>query len=128
MPERERERDLDGSRQVRRALLLGIAAAVAGCYDNPPPRVVTIVCQDDSGVVEQFAEDQSAEATALSSPCARACKNLAELGCPESAKLPGGKTCVETCKAISPISSYDPECVIKAKTVAAVRKCPATRC
>lgn len=101
---------------------------VAGCPVDPPPRTVVVVCNDDSGVVEQFSEDQSAEALGLSTPCAKACANLAKLGCPESAKLPGGKTCVETCKSIAPISSYDPECVAKATTVATVRKCPSVRC
>lgn len=113
---------------MTRVALVAAALAMVGCREDIPPRTVTVVCQDDSGVVEQFDQDQSTEATALASPCARACKNLAVLGCPESAKLPGGKTCVETCKSIAPISSYDPECVSKAKSVEAVRKCPAVRC
>lgn len=109
--------------------LLTLLFATA-CCEPPPPRNVVVTCVegDDAGVVEPFEADQSPEAVGLSTPCARACKNLSTLGCPESAKLPAGKTCVETCKAIAPISSFDPECVAAAKSVAAVRKCPQVKC
>lgn len=106
-----------------------VALLLAAC-DPPPPRTVAIVCIDggDAGSAEPFESDQSAEALGLSSPCARACKNFSILGCPESVKLPAGKTCVETCKDIAAISSFDPACVEKAKTVDAVRKCPQVTC
>ena len=77
---------------------------------------------------EDFAADHSEEALAGVTPCARACRNLATLGCPESKKPAGGRTCVETCKAIAPISNYDPICVSTAKTVAEARKCPSLKC
>lgn len=130
MPVREsvRERADERGWQVNPALLLLVTALVAGCPQEPPPRTVVVVCNDDSGVAEDFSLDRSEEALGLSTPCAKACANLSKLGCPESARLPGGKTCVETCKAIAPVSSYDPDCVIKAKSVDAVRKCPSVRC
>lgn len=108
---------------------LFVAAMLVAC-DPLPPRTVAVVCIDggDAGAAEPFESDPSAEAVSLSSPCARACKNLSVLGCPESVKLPAGKTCVETCKSIAAISSFDPLCVEKAKTVDAVRSCPQVAC
>lgn len=106
---------------------------ISGCCNTcPPAQTIVIACDRDGGSDaledESFEDDKSAEALALSSPCARACKQLSALGCPEAKKPVGGRTCVETCKAIAPISSYDPECVIKAKTVASARLCPALKC
>ena len=107
-----------------------LASTAICCCEPPPPRNVAIVCIDggDAGAAEPFEADPSAEAVGLSSPCARACKNLSVLGCPESVKLPAGKTCVETCKSIAAISSFDPACVEKAKSVDEVRKCPQLAC
>ena len=68
------------------------------------------------------------EALGLSTVCSRACKSFSLLKCPEAQKLPGGRTCIETCKEISAISSFDPQCVILAKTVIEVRKCPKVKC
>lgn len=112
-----------------RALLLIAVVALAACKPEPP-RDVVVVCAEggDAGAPEPFEEDRSAEALGLSTPCAKACKNLSVLKCPEAWKLPGGRTCVETCKAISAISPFDPECVQKATSVAAVRKCPSLKC
>lgn len=116
---------------------IGVAApaclllTTACCESNAPaPKTVVITCIDggDAGSVEPFEADQSPEALGVTSPCARACRNMSMLGCPESAKLPGGKTCVETCKDISTISSFSPQCVESAKTVDAVRKCPQVSC
>lgn len=102
----------------------------ATCNNEQPPREVVVVCTEggDAGAPEPFDVDTSAEAMGGVTPCARACRNLATLGCPEAWKLPGGRTCVENCKAMLPVSPYDPECVAAAKTVDAVRKCPALTC
>ncbi len=105
----------------------------ACCSTNPSPQstVVLSTCGDggigDSGD-EEFAADDSAEALGLSTPCARACNRLAQLGCPESRKPVAGKTCIETCTSISAISSFSPACVTAAKDVTSVRKCPQVRC
>ena len=100
------------------------------CCEPLPPRDAAVVCIDsgDAGTYETFEQDKSAEALGGVTPCAKACKNLSTLGCPESRKYPAGRTCVETCKAISTISSFDPVCVSSAKDVAAVRGCPQIRC
>ena len=111
---------------------IGLPALVLSgcCESNQPPKTVVLTCVDggDAGTAESFEADQSPEALARTSPCARACKNLSVLGCPESLKLPAGKTCVETCKDIAAISSFDAECVAKASSVSAVRKCPQLSC
>lgn len=100
-----------------------------GACDKPEPRTVVVVCEGDSGLTpEPFSKDTTYEASSGSTPCARACKNLSRLGCPEAWKLPGGRTCVEICKMIGPISSYDPACVEKAQDVSDVRKCPSITC
>ena len=114
---------------VRHILLSTLLVAATSCCEPLPPRTIVISCQDgDAGAAEPFEADQSSEALALSSPCARACKNLSLLGCPESVKLPAGKTCVETCKDIAAISSFNPACVERAKTIDDVRKCPQVTC
>lgn len=109
---------------------LPVALVVSCCDPNTPPKTVVLTCIDggDAGWAESFESDQSAEALGGATPCARACKNLSSLGCPESLKLPSGKTCVETCKDISAISSYNPACVERAKSVEAVRACPQISC
>lgn len=113
-----------------RSIFLSVAfLAATSCCEPLPPRTIVISCQDgDAGAAEPFEADRSPEALGLSSPCARACKNLSTLGCPESVKLPAGKTCVETCKDIVAMSSFNPACVEKAKTVDEVRKCPQLSC
>lgn len=114
---------------VRHLLLSATFFAATSCCEPLPPKTIVISCPDgDAGAAEPFEADQSSEALGLSSPCARACKNLSTLGCPESVKPPAGKTCVETCKDISAISSFNPACVERAKTVDEVRKCPQLSC
>lgn len=105
-------------------------ALLPSCCEPPPPRTVVVTCVEggDAGAPEPFEADQSSEAVGGTTVCARSCKNLSQLGCPEAWKLPAGRTCTETCKAITSISSYDPACVEKAKDVAAVRKCPQIAC
>lgn len=108
----------------------GLILALSGCEATPAPREVVVICSptEDAGAPEPFESDTALEAKNGASPCARACKNLSTIGCPEAWKLPGGKTCVENCKSIASYSSYDPECVEKASSKTAVRKCPAIRC
>lgn len=119
---------------VPAALAISVTIAmVSSCCAEPPPRTVVVAAcpsSDAAGVdpEEPFEADQSSEALGLATPCARACKQFSTLGCPESRKPLGGRTCVENCKAIQNISSFDPMCVVAATSVAAVRKCPATRC
>lgn len=115
------------------ALLIGAAGlGVTACCACPPVAPTSvIVCPYDGGEVgpeEAFETDRSEEALALLSPCARACKSFSLLQCPESKKLPGGRSCLDSCKAILAISSFNPECVALAKTVAAVRTCPQVKC
>lgn len=113
-----------------------VGVGVASCCESKTAHDVIVVaaCQDggddglDVGGVEEFLADKSEEAVAGLTPCAKACKRLSDLSCPESQKLPGGRTCVETCKAVASISSFSPTCVSAAKDVAAVRKCPEVRC
>lgn len=99
-----------------------------GCCKNDPGPAPVILCVQDAGQEEPFEADQSEEALALSSPCARACKRLSVLDCPESKRLPGGTSCIETCHKIDPISNYDPECVARAESTAEVRACPQIKC
>jgi len=106
-----------------------------GCCAEPPPRTVVVAAcpsSEDAGVVvtpeEAFESDKSAEARGLLSPCARACSRLSVLGCPESRKPAGGRTCVETCRVIARVSSFDPKCVEAAINVETVRTCPQVRC
>lgn len=102
---------------------------VVGCKPEPA-RDVVVVCAEggDAGAPEPFEADPSSEAMSQNSACARACKNLSVLGCPEAWKLPAGRTCTETCKAIATVSKFNPLCVEKAKSVADVRKCPDVAC
>lgn len=116
---------------MKRLFSLAFALTFLGATcEQPPPHEVVVVCAggEEAGVPEPFDADTSSEALSLSTACARACKNFQTLGCPEAWKLPAGRTCVETCKAIAPISKFDPLCVEKAKSVADVRKCPEVRC
>lgn len=115
-------------------IAFGIVSIEACCNTCPPAQNVVIACDRDAGVAdgalvdEPFEFDHSEEALGLSSPCARACKKLSDYGCPESKKPAYGRTCVETCKKIAPISSYDPECVARSKTVHEARICPQLKC
>lgn len=98
------------------------------CCPPQPPSNVAIVCINEAGPEESFEADQSPEALGLSSPCAKACKNLSTLACSESKKQPGGDTCVVVCKKYGEIANYDTACVTAAKTKEAVRKCPLIKC
>lgn len=102
--------------------------SIGACCSTPPPEHPVIICAGDAGPDEPFEQDPSLEAKQLSSPCARACSALSSFGCLESRKPPGGRRCLETCKEISPISSYDPECVATAKNLEVLRKCPKAVC
>ncbi len=117
-------------RALRLMVVAFFATFLGATCEQPPPHEVVVVCAggEEAGVPEPFDADTSSEALGLSTVCARACKNFAVLGCPEAWKLPAGRTCVETCKAIAPISKFDPLCVEKAKDVVAVRKCPQISC
>ncbi len=119
-------------------LVLASASMVACGPDKPapcvpPPPAIVEAGKLDGGVYEAgpgepFEADQSSEALGLSTDCARACKSFSLLKCPEAAKLPGGRTCIETCKEIAAISSFDAKCVSLATTVETVRKCPKVKC
>lgn len=113
-----------------RPFLVALFVTLAACSANPEPRQVVITCLEggDAGAPEPFESDTSPEAVGGVTTCARACRNLSKLGCPEAWKLPGGRTCTETCKKILPISSYDPICVENAKNIDEVRKCPQITC
>lgn len=118
---------------VPAALMFALAtAATASCQEPPPRTVIVASCpSSDAASVEPeepFELDHSAEALGLSTACAKACKQFSVLGCPESRKPAGGRTCVETCNAIKTMSSFDPACVASAMSIAAVRKCPQVRC
>lgn len=118
-------------KNIKKILALCVFTLTSGSTcETPPPREVVVTCAEggDAGAPESFESDTSSEAMGLSTPCALACKNLSTLGCPEAWKLPAGRTRVETCKVMAPVSPYDPVCVSKAKTVDAVRKCPAIVC
>lgn len=113
--------------------LAAALSAAASCGPQPMPQTVVIAAcpsSDAAGIEpeEPFESDQSSEALGLATPCARACKQYSVLGCPEAKKPMGGRTCVETCKAIGPISSFDAMCVVAAKDATAARKCPQVRC
>lgn len=112
---------------VATMLAAGAMLADVGCCSTPPSNVA-IVCINEAGPEEDFAQDKSDEALGLKSPCALACSNLATLGCSESKKPPGGDTCVVVCKKYVEISSYNPACVSAAKSKDAVRKCPLVKC
>ncbi len=116
---------------------LGVHVFAGCCESCPPAQTVIIACDHDGGPIydgdaeivdEPFEHDQSAEALALSSPYARACKQMSVLKCPEAKKPAAGRTCIETLKAIAKISSFNPECVANAKTVEAARKCQYLKC
>jgi hypothetical protein len=115
---------------------IGIVALLVttfACSPTPPPPPHSIVecapvdAGPDDGLLD-FDADQSPEALARTSPCARACASLSLLKCPESKQRPKGMTCIEACTKLAKISSFDPECIALAKTVAAVRKCPQLTC
>lgn len=120
---------------IGRLLVLPLlAAALAACPPTQGPKTVTVVCYDpdagEAGLVEDlpFEADQSAEAAGRATPCARACASLSLLHCPESRQKTGGFTCIEACSKLVKISTFDPECVARAKAVAAVRQCPQVVC
>lgn len=105
---------------------------------DQPSGTQVIVCAptddagDESGLFpEPFEADKSEEALGLKSPCARACYAMAHLPdgvCPESVKLPGGNTCIVNCTKYAKISSFNPECIARAKTRAEMQKCPNLKC
>lgn len=112
---------------------LGIAGALAlivpwisGCDPKPQPQTVYIVCASDGGGVDE--DDDDAGTLGAADDCALACRNLRTIGCPEGRTLEGGKGCTQICRDITPISSYDPACVKRAKTKDAVRTCPRIKC
>ncbi len=103
---------------------------IGACCATPPPKPVQTVvvrCSDeDSGGIGEVSDEASL--INMGSPCAVSCRSLDMLGCPEAKKLEGGKTCYETCIDILPVSNYNTDCVVRAKTVDAVRKCPMVKC
>lgn len=52
------------------------------------------------------------------SPCARACKHMAALGCPEAQPTPGGTTCEQVCLNAeeSGVISLAPGCVERSRS------------
>lgn len=76
------------------------------------------------------AEDTPTEDTALSPACVKACKRLAEWGCPEAKKPDGGKTCYQVCSEaeLSGKFSLKPQCVANATTLVELKACKTVRC
>jgi hypothetical protein len=62
--------------------------------------------------------------------CAKACANLATLGCPEARRVDGGQTCYAVCVHTEETHKFDlkPTCLAAAKTVAEAKACGSVRC
>lgn len=100
---------------IRTSLLLAaLAAAVPGCPPSP--------LQNDSGADAAPPDDLDA----ASSACARACRNLAALGCSEGTAT----SCTATCQHTQTARLVDlhPTCLADAKSKAAARACGSVDC
>lgn len=104
------------------ALSLVLVALLPGCCTAPSACTPLPTAYEDAK-----AED---EAAGVQTPCGRACSQLRTLGCSEGFQPKGGDTCYRTCSndAATGAPSLPVQCVIKAKTVDAVRKCQGIAC
>lgn len=118
-------------------LALAAALALHACPPNPqPPDSGADAAPKPSpsdGGFPVFADadpgDDPAEAAAKYPACVRACAALKTYGCPEAARLPGGKTCYQVCADGETTGlSLKPSCVAAAKNAADVRMCATVRC
>lgn len=106
------------------AVCLFLAACVP--YSPPvPPDVPPIV--DDAAAQPDIVATHDAVAidSGLSTPCARACANIAAHGCEEM-----GQQCMATCEHLiaTGLTPFSAECVYGASSLADLRRCPAVRC
>lgn len=99
-------------------LTLFALTALPGC----PPTPLSPVDASDASDFDAGFDDAM-------SPCARACKVLTALSCPEALTLDGGKSCTALCSdSESSGFSLKPSCVALAKDVSGVRACGTVRC
>jgi hypothetical protein len=98
---------------IRTSLLVAALLAVPGCPPSP--------LQNDAGT-----DASPDDLDAASSACARACKNLAALGCSEGTT----PNCVATCQHTQSAKLVDlhPVCLADAKSKAAARGCGSVTC
>lgn len=113
------------------SLIMLAAAAATACTPKPPPPDAAPPdsfdqTPADAGVAEDIAEGTAEAAT----PVGRACRNLAALKCIEGLKRDAGDTCAQAIHHVldTHLTKFDVDCVINAKTPAAVRACAGASC
>lgn len=113
---------------MRKFLAILILALVAlGCelgpFPKPPPQPEPPSPWDNPGDAAP-PEPEEVDAAAHT-PCYRACKQLAKLGCPEAQPTAAGATCVQVCTNIesSGVITMGPECVATAESCSIAKAC-----
>ncbi len=106
---------------MRRLLPVLFAASwlALGCPPEPTKPTPPTPREDDAGPY-------------IPSPdaCASACAKLADLGCPESKQVPGGKSCEDICRQAEESGQMrmKPDCIATSKSVEDARACGSVRC
>lgn len=106
-------------------------AELTGCPQTPePPHVDPIDGGYPPGQVDALDGEDPPVETATVPACAKACKNLKALGCPEAERLDGGSTCYAVCAKAEQSGKFGlhPSCVAAAKTAGEARNCGSIRC
>jgi len=104
---------------------LGLLALLPSCPPSPTPPAPPEAGADASLIVPDAAPLVDAAPVAVdagpSTPCSRACANMAALGCSEGTAL----NCASTCEKAQSTRIIDmkPDCLASAKDKAAVRAC-----
>lgn len=99
-------------------------AVLGGCTltPGPAPDYPPLAYPAGDDIVTVYPDDSPEAAV---SPCGRACRNVAALGCPEGGKSPGGSTCYQVCSRTITVRRVPVECWAHADSVDHLRACGA---
>ncbi len=89
----------------------------------PAPGGVASASSADAGPIAPDDDIASTRGT-----CARACANLAKLGCPEATITDGGLSCQQVCEHAVGLFDMKPGCLVDAKSRAQVIHCGTVKC
>lgn len=114
------------------AITIATASMLVACPDPPKPPTPLPPNAIDSGdfpgpdgIIEVFPEDSGA---AQSSPCGKACANLARIPCREGYTNDAGVTCYRGCVTMAEYQRVPTTCWALAKTKEEARACGGLRC
>lgn len=107
------------------AVFLALGSLAACCKPQPQGIPVVDIDAADAGDPDAGGPDDTDPDAARVPACARACRTLKKLRCPEAQKPDGGLTCYAVCEKaeLSGNRSLSPECVAAAGSVESVRAC-----